>query len=213
MKNNKKARTASEKLHSKDKGYKLASNLDFFIFIAGLLVALFTVRAFIFEPVRVDGESMQNTLQNDERCVVEKVSYWFTRPKAGDIVIVHYPDRGNDSFVKRVVATGGQTIELVGELARGADGKPLFKILVDGIPLDESAYEPNMLIESAVFSPWSITGQGEGGYTVPEGYVFVMGDHRTNSHDSRRVGPIPLSSVVGRVHGVLYPFNRMRSVD
>ena len=213
MKKNKGTQQASERIHAKDSGYRSASNIDFALFIAALLIALFAIRAFIFEPVRVDGTSMQNTLQDGERCVVEKVSYWFASPKAGDIVIVHFPDRGNESFVKRVIATGGQTIELKGSLSRTIKGGADFEILIDGVPLDESAYRENMLIDPAVYSAWTIDCAGGSTiYTVPEGYVFVMGDHRTNSMDSRRVGPIPLHNVVGRVHGVLYPFDVMRPV-
>ncbi|MBO6060863.1 MAG: signal peptidase I [Clostridia bacterium] len=205
-------RQACEKLHAKDSGYRSASNIDLLIFIAGLLVTLLAVRAFIFEPVRVDGESMLNTLQDGERCIVEKVSYWVTSPKSGDIVIVHYPGRGNESFVKRVIATGGQTIELKKE--GNTKGQAEYYVVVDGERLDDSAYRDTMLFDGVFYSPWLIDGSA-GPYTVPEGYVFVMGDHRTNSHDSRAssVGPIPLSDVVGRVHGVLYPINRIRKVD
>lgn len=209
-------RQVCEKLHEKDKGFKSASNIDFLIFIGGLLVALFAVRAFLFEPVRVDGESMLNTLYDGERCMVEKVSYWFAKPKAGDIVIVHFPDRGSESFVKRVVATEGQTIELEREVV--TDPKTNAEsfhnyILVDGVRLDESEYEATMLLDQPAYSPWSISYVSSGStYVVPEGCVFVMGDHRTNSHDSRAVGPIPLDDVVGRVHGVLFPLSNMRKV-
>lgn len=206
-------RAASEKLHSKESGYKSASNIEFLMFIVGLALVLLAIRAFIFEPVRVDGRSMQNTLQDGERCIVEKVSYWAAKPKAGDIVIVHYPGRGADSFVKRVVATGGQTIELREELAVDPEthiAEMKYRIYIDGEVLDESAYEDTMLFDPTFYSEWKACEDGK--LTVPEGYVFVMGDHRTNSHDSRYVGPIPLSDVVGRVHGVLYPFNDIRFV-
>lgn len=216
MKKNKTAKASSERLHAKDSGFKAASNIDFLLFICGVVIALLTVRAFIFEPVRVDGTSMQNTLQDGERCIVEKVGYWFGAPKSGDIVIVHYPDRGNESFVKRVIATGGQTIELrheaenlkgLGELASA------YSVYIDGQKLDESAYSDNFLFDPVFYSTWNIDLSPNKPYTVPEGYIFVMGDHRTNSHDSRKVGPIPLYDVVGRVHGVLYPFDSIRSVD
>ena len=206
-----------EKLHEKEHGFKAASNIDFLLFIGGLLITLLAVRAFIFEPVRVDGESMLNTLYDTERCIVEKASYWFTSPKAGDIVIVHFPERGNESFVKRVVATGGQTIEFMTEQvtdpATGAISNKNY-LLVDGVRLDESKYESTMLLDQPAYSQWNVSFGGAGKkYTVPEGCVFVMGDHRTNSHDSRAVGPIELSSVVGRVHGVLFPLSHFRTVN
>ena len=212
----KKTRALSDKLHAKDKGYKSASNVEFVLFIIGLVITLLVIRAFVFEPVMVDGESMQNTLQDGERCIVEKVSYWLYPPKSGDIVIVHFPGRGSESFVKRVIATGGQTIELREELVVDPDtyiGKSEYRVYIDGEILDESAYADSMLFDPIFYSSWDIEFGEDGVYTVPEGYVFVMGDHRTNSRDSRSVGPIPLSSVVGRVHGVLYPFDKARLVD
>lgn len=215
--NNKATLRACEKLHEKDSGYRAASNIDLALFVLGLLVALLAVRAFIFEPVEVKGESMLNTLQNGERCMVEKVSKWFTPVKSGDIVIVHYPGRGNESFVKRVIAVGGQTVKLCRDLVPSADGtaKADYYIKVDGVRLDDSAYHGTLLFDDVFYSTWGIYGDPDMELTVPEGYVFVMGDHRTNSHDSRsrEVGPIPLSDVVGRVHGVLFPFNKIRGVN
>ena len=212
-KNSKITRDVCEKLHSSESAYNKASNLDLFIFILGLVVALLMVRAFVFEPILVDGESMMNTLQSGERCMVEKVSYWFTSPKSGDIVIVRSPEDGK-SLIKRVIATGGQKIELRTEYS-GDETKYL--ILIDGEVLDESAYSDTMLFDRIngvirFSSGWGIDGAENGVYTVPEGYVFVMGDHRTISKDSRVVGPIPLSDVVGRVHGVIFPFKNFRFV-
>lgn len=216
MKTDKKLKAACEKLHANDEGYKTASNIDFLLFICGLIIALFAIRAFIFEPVRVDGTSMQNTLQDGERCIVEKVGYWFAKPKQGDIVIIHYPGRGAESFVKRVIATEGQTIELRHEPSGNVktDKRDEYSVYIDGEKLDESRYSANFLFDPVFYSTWTIDAAGGGTtFTVPEGCVFVMGDHRTNSQDSRRVGPIELSNVVGQVHGVLYPFDKMRSVD
>ena len=210
-----------ELLHKHDQGYRANSNWHFLLYLAGLLIAVFAIRAFIFEPIRVDGESMQNTLQDNERCFAEKVSLWFASPKAGDIVIVHYPNRGKDTFVKRVVATAGQTVKIVKGSSKGAETA----VYVDGVALDESAYKDGFRLDEN----WNYTTiqpvPGESYYsydaehdtyecTVPEGCVFVMGDHRTNSHDSRSgdVGPIPLYNVIGRVRGVIYPFDKLRRV-
>lgn len=216
-KTKKKTRAAVEKLHSGDRGYRSASNIDFLIFIAGLIIAMLAVRAFMLEPVRVDGPSMMNTLQNDERCVVEKVSYWFTRPKTGDIVIIRFPGRGSENFVKRVIATEGQTIELGEETVTDPEtniSRVQYYVLIDGERLDESQWADTMLFDEGWKNiPLTCEGSQNGRYTVPKGCVFVMGDHRTNSQDSRFVGAIPLHDVVGRLHGVLYPFSDMRKVD
>lgn len=209
-------RKVCEAMHEKEPGYRAASNIDFLFFIIGLVLVLLAVRAFVIEPVKVDGPSMMNTLQDGERCIVEKASYWFTKPKAGDVVIVHFPDKGNTAFVKRVVATAGQTVEVRSEHTADPDThamKLTWRVYVDGKPIDESAYSDNMLIDEGwTYIPVRCAGSENGVYTVPEGCVFVMGDHRTNSKDSRDVGAIPLYDVVGRVHGVMYPFKNARGI-
>jgi len=209
-------RKVCEVMHEKEPGYRAASNIDFLLFIVGLVLVLLALRAFVLEPVKVDGPSMMNTLQDGERCVVEKVSYWFTKPKAGDVVIIHFPEYGNTAFVKRVVATAGQTVEVRSVQETDPDtgtAKLVYRVFVDGVALDETAYSETMLLDKGwTYIPVRCEGSNGGVYTVPEGCVFVMGDHRTNSKDSRDVGAIPLSDVVGRVHGVMYPFNKARGI-
>ena len=207
-----------EALHAKDPGYKAASNVEFILFLAGLVIAMLIVRMFVVEPVRVEGPSMMNTLQDGERCLVEKISFLFSKPKTGDIVIVHFPGMGSQAYVKRVIATEGQTIQLGTDSVvdpKTGEAKKRFFVLVDGVELDESLYADTMLYDEGrpnieINSPGSSFGR----YTVPEGCVFVMGDHRTNSHDSRAsdVGAIPLYDVIGRVRGVVFPFGGMRLV-
>ena len=214
----KSTRKLAEALHAKDEGYKTAGNIDFIIFLAGLIVTMLIIRAFVFEPVRVDGPSMMNTLQNDERCIVEKLSYIFSSPKQGDIVIIHFPGRGSEAFVKRVIATEGQTVELGSEQVTDPETnrtETKYFILVDGVRLDESAYEDTLLYNEGWENiPLRSPGSQNGVFTVPKGHIFVMGDHRTNSKDSRdrEVGAIALSQVVGRVRGVMYPLSGIRLV-
>lgn len=216
-KNKKNTAAACERLHNGEKGFKAAGNIDFLLFLIGLVIAMFCVRAFVLEPVRVDGPSMMNTLQDGERCIVEKVSYWFTKPKQGDIVIIHFPDRENESFIKRVIATAGQTVEVCSEVVTDPITNIMstqYYVLVDGVRLDESAYADTMLIDEGwPYPAIHCDGSSEGVFTVPEDCIFVMGDHRTNSTDSRMIGAITLHDVVGRVHGVMYPFKSARNVD
>lgn len=167
----------TEEQQEKLKGGRLWRRLDFAISIALFAVLALGIRAFIAEPIRVDGDSMYPTLAHGEHMLVEKVSYWFSEPARGDVIICYYPGY-TESCVKRVIALGGETIAV----RNGA-------VYVNGAPLDESAY-------------WSGTMPVDyGPVTVPPGEVFVMGDNRGNSKDSRNpaVGPIPRHKIVGRV--------------
>ena len=178
-------------------------------------VAALVIRSVIFEPVRVDGESMDDTLANGEIMFVSKFDYsstWLTLPwqdnakketaprftiggdpKRFDVVICRYPGRGDTNFVKRVVGLPGDTIQLI-------DGYLYVNDEKYDEPYINDDYRTGRL---NTFGP----------YTVPEGEFFVMGDHRNNSNDSRSVGPIERNMIVGHVRQVLYPFGQWRSIQ
>ena len=182
-------RKNAETLHEKDEAFKKASDRDFAIWLLIVLVAAFAVRLFLFEPIRVSGDSMYDTLIDGERMFVEKVSYWFERPQRGEIIICYYPNH-TTTCVKRVIGVPGDRIAILGE-----------EIYLNGEKLDESAYWEDII--------WSDMAE----ITVPEDCVFVMGDNRNGSSDSRNplVGPIPYNRVVGRVRSVIWPVARART--
>ena len=119
---------AAEQLHKNDEGYQKAENTSFLLYVLLVVVFALSLRLFIFEPIRVDGSSMISTLLDGEQMFVEKVSYWFTPPKRGEVVIVFYPNH-TISCVKRVVGLPGETVSV-------KDGA----VYINGEPLDESAY-------------------------------------------------------------------------
>lgn len=182
-------RKNAEALHAKDIAYKKASDRDFALWLVLVLIAAFAVRLFIFEPVRVSGDSMYDTLVHNERMFVEKVSYWFTRPQRGEIVICYYPNH-TTTCVKRVIGVPGDRIAIAG----GA-------VYLNGEKLDESAYWDGFI--------WGDMAET----VVPEDCIFVIGDNRNDSSDSRNplVGPIPYSRVVGRVRSVIWPIGQART--
>lgn len=156
--------------------------------VAAVLIAL-VVRQFIFEPVRVDGSSMANTLVDGEVMFVTKPEYIWGDPQRFDVVICHYPDRGNTNFVKRVVGIPGDMVEV-------KDGY----LYVNGEKYEEEylTYRPNYTLAP---------------YTVPEGMYFVLGDNRSNSNDSHLVGPISRDMIVGHVRSVFFPFSAWRGIE
>lgn len=181
-------RGISEEQTEKMKGTRFWRNLDFLLYLFLVVVLAFGVRNYLVEPVRVDGESMVPTLVDGEHMLVEKASYWFRTPARGEIIICYYPGY-TESCVKRVIGLPGETVQIEGGI-----------VYINGAPLDERDY-------------WNDTIAGDyPAYTVPEGMVFVMGDNRNYSKDSRNasVGAIPPEKVVGRVLGVLWPLDRAR---
>lgn len=172
------------------KGSRLLNFLyhDLPFMVAAVIVALL-IRTFLFEPVLVSGPSMTPTLLHNERVVVNKMSFWGDNvPQVGDVVVCRFPNE-DALFVKRVVATAGETVEIrSGEL------------YVNGQLRDPN---PQKIISTYDFEA----------VTVPSGCVFVLGDNRNESRDSRMVGAIPVQDVIGRVSIVLYPFDKIRSVS
>lgn len=188
MKYQKPLRAVADRLHDADKDYKRVSNREFLVYIAIVLIVAFSVRLFVFEPVLVVGDSMYDTLLDGERMFVEKLTYMVEAPKRGDIIICFYPEH-TQTCVKRVMGVGGDIISIT-------DGV----VFVNGEPLDESLY-------------WNDYIYGDmAAQKVPDNSVFVMGDNRNYSSDSRRsdVGAIPLCRVVGKVKSVIYPFDAYR---
>ena len=187
--------------------------LSWVLTLLSAVVIAMAIRTFIFQPVRVDGRSMEHTLEDGEIVFTTKFDcgsnwlFWpwqdaeakenaprFTvggDPKRFDVVICRYPHRGDTNFVKRVVGLPGDTVEL-------KDG-----YLYVNSERYEEPYITDDYRQHSDFGP----------YTVPEGYYFVMGDHRNNSNDSRAQGPITRDMIMGHVRFVLFPFGSIRAVE
>ena len=164
--------------------------------IEAILFSVFiatTIFTFILKPAQVDGESMLPTLQNKDKLITTNLMY---TPKSGDIVTLDC-DRLNESIVKRIIATEGQTVDI--DFNAG-------KVFVDG----KEQYEPYIN---------DITTRDLGGMkypvTVPEDCYFVMGDNRNNSTDSRSslVGFVPRSEIWGKVIFRVYPFESFGKIN
>ncbi len=157
---------------------------------------VFIIFAFVARVAIVDGESMNNTLQNGDKLLVQELFY---TPEAGDIVVCQSEHFGFEKpLVKRVIATAGQTVKLDTEN---------WKVYVDGKELDE----PYILKTADDMHGWDFGEE----YVVPEGKVFVMGDNRNGSADSRniKIGAIDERYVVGKVIFRFMPFSSLGTVD
>jgi len=132
---------------------------------------------FLFQVARVEGQSMAPTLEDQDRLIVNKLVYRIGEPRRGDIVMLYYPLNPEKSFVKRVIAEEGDTVRIV-------DGR----VYVNDIPLKDDY----VASEYRSHDDW-------GPQVIPEGYDFVMGDHRNNSSDSRHWGMVPKKYIIGKV--------------
>ena len=188
-------RVSGKKVRDKKEKPKKSMKQEIFEWVMVFVVAAalaFVVRTFIFEPVRVDGSSMLNTLTDSDFMIATKFDYLFSDPERFDIVICDYPNTDDGMYrVKRVIGLPGETIEL-----RGGE------LFVDGEHIEQSF---DMTPNETNYGP----------LTVPEGCYFVMGDNRNNSRDSRSpmVGPLKRSQIKGHVLCVVFPFSRMHWVE
>lgn len=146
------------------------------------------IRTFVVQPYVVPTGSMIPTIEIQDRIIANKFIYRFDEPEAGDIVVLDDPTGNVDTLVKRVIAVGGQTVDL-------QEGF----VVVDGVMLDEPYTHglPSDPMSQAM------------PYVIPEGSVWLMGDNRTNSADSRVFGAVPLSDIRGKAFVCYWPISRM----
>ena len=173
------------------KGGRFWDIMEYLITLLLMMVLAFSIRAVIFEPMRVKGSSMKDTLQPGDYMAVEKLSYIVTPMKRGDVVICYYPNNDEYTCVKRIIGLAGDTITIEGGV-----------VSVNGVRLQEDYVTTGM------------TPKHDGTYEVEEGCIFVMGDNRLVSRDSTdgMVGNIPAERVIGRLRRVLLPFSRAKKL-
>ncbi len=164
--------------------------VDWAIVIGVALLVAFLVRTFVLAHFVVDGQSMESTLYDGDRVFVNKLSYRLHDPNRGDVVVLHQLNGTSErDLIKRVIALPGETIEV-----RGCE------VLIDGRLLAEPYLDPADLQSGNC-------GPAQTPRTVPADHVFVLGDNRNESQDSRGLGPISEDDLVGRAFVVFWPRN------
>lgn len=173
------------------------STAGWLITIAIALLLAFAIRTFVFVIAMVDGPSMQPTLTSNDRLLVTKYTYFFEDVKRGDIVICKYNDpRYPHMYVKRVIGLPGELISII-------DGV----VHINGAPLEEDYI--------SVSRPGIDPFHNMDAYLIPEGHVFVIGDNRNNSADSRMPtnGAISTDLIIGKAQARIFPFNNIDSLE
>jgi signal peptidase I len=153
------------------------------VVLAVVLAAL--LRMFIIQPFYIPSQSMEPTLLVNDRIIVNVLLYHFRPPQRGDVVVFRYPLDPSRDFIKRLVAFGGETVEVRDD-----------ELIVNGVRIAEP-YIPHEIM--ADYGP----------FKVPPGCYFVMGDNRNNSDDSRVWGALPEKNMIGKAFLIYWPPGRM----
>jgi signal peptidase I len=165
---------------------------EWFVVIAVAITAALLVRSFVLQQFAVSGHSMDTTLHDGDRVLVNKLSYRMHDPNRGDVVVLKTIEgAGERDLIKRVVALPGETVEYRSCV-----------LYVDGRELIEPYLDPGIVRPNSC-------GQDQAPLVVPAEHVFVLGDNRAGSKDSRdeRVGPISYDDLIGRAFVVIWPMD------
>jgi len=168
--------------------------LEWLAIVAGAVVVALLIQVVVLQSFVIPSESMASTLTNGDRVLVNKLAYTFHEVRRGDVVVIERPPAAPparpgepEDLIKRVIGLPGETIET-------RDGV----VYIDGRALTE---------------PYLADGVGTDGLeqpvVIPSGSMFVMGDNRPNSVDSRRFGAVPTALLIGRAAILIWPLNRV----
>lgn len=159
--------------------------LETIAFVGSLFIVMYL---FIMQPHQVKGASMEDTFHNGDYILTGKIAYKFGKPKRGDVVVFKSPRNPDIDYIKRVIGIGGDRIMI-------GNGE----VYLNGVLLKENYITAKTTLMEGGFIQEGVE------VTVPKGYLFVIGDNRPRSSDSREFGFIPVSDVIGKVFFRYFP--------
>jgi signal peptidase I len=161
--------------------------IEVVVIVAAAFVLALVVQQFLVKPFAIPSPSMEPTLVEGDRVLVNRLVYHFRSPQRGDVIVFHPPERpGSDPFIKRIVAVGGDTIEV-------RDGY----LYVNGLRREEQYIK-----EYPIVGDFRQT-------VIPQGYIWAMGDNRNNSGDSRVFGPVSVDAIMGEAFAIYWPLTHL----
>lgn len=175
-----------------DERSRLRGTIEWLVVLGSAVVVALLLRAFLFQAFYIPSESMEETLRIDDRVLVNKLSYRLHEVHRGDVVVFRRPEEDAGQFrdlIKRVIGLSGETIE-----AR-----------------DNTIYINGQVLIEPYLTPGEVIGDF-GPVEIPDGELFVMGDNRDNSGDSRVFGTIETERIIGRAFFLFWPFDRVGSL-
>ncbi|MFT9598311.1 signal peptidase I [Mesobacillus sp.] len=161
------------------------------------IVLAFVVRSFLMTPIEVKGASMEPTLHSQERMFVTKIG----DPKRFDIVVFHATE--DKDYIKRVIGLPGDRVEYKDDV-----------LYINGKPYEEPYLDESkkLITHGQLTGSFTLSETPVGSDVVPEGHIFVLGDNRRNSKDSRHIGAVPIENIVGTTKVIFYPFKNMKII-
>ncbi len=166
-------------------------NIESIVWAVGLALL---IRTFVVAPFKIPSGSMRPTLIEGDRILVSKYLYRFREPRRGEVIVFRYPDDTKRPFIKRLVAIGGDTVEI-------RDGA----LFVNG-----GALAVNEALRTTRYYNQGSYGEAHHVVRVPEGMLYVLGDNSLSSHDSRFWGFVPRRLVIGQAMCIFWPVTRWR---
>ncbi|MCR4280297.1 MAG: signal peptidase I [Candidatus Komeilibacteria bacterium] len=163
------------------------------------LLIVVPIRAYVVQPFYVDGASMEPNFHDGEYLIVDEISYRFTEPVRGEIVIFHPPTNNRVFYIKRLIGLPGERVVIDdGEIKVYQEGEsePFF--------VDETEY---------LSADYQLRESESHDVTLAESEYFLMGDNRRSSLDSRRLGPIPEKAIKGKVLLRAFPFDKFEIIN
>ena len=169
--------------------------LEVFKTVLIALLIVVPIRAFLFQPFFVRGQSMEPNFENGDYLIIDEISYRFVEPKRGEVVVFKYPHNPSQRYIKRIIGLPGDIIEIR-----------------EGLVMIQEGEESKVLDESTYLAP-NIQTLGDVKVSLNENEYFVLGDNRTLSSDSRRWGPIEKKDMIGKVILRAWPFTAMAKIE
>lgn len=167
--------------------------LETVVFIGSLFIVVYL---FVMQPNQVKGASMDPSFNSGDYIFTSKVTYKFRGLNRGDVVVFKSPKNPDIEYIKRIIGLSGDKIMIKDS-----------EVYVNGVQLSENYIAAKTNLWEGGFSKDGET------ITIPDGDIFVMGDNRPRSSDSREFGPVPESSVIGQVFYRYFPANKMGSIE
>ena len=179
-----------------EKGFKKYFAFAWDIFKIGLiaLVIVLPIRYFLFQPFIVKEESMSPNFETGDYLIVDEISYRFSEPQRGDVVVFKYPKDAAQRFIKRIIGVPGETVDI-------KDGKVSIAKDSEAIILDES------------YLPDDLKTIGDINITLAADEYFVLGDNRQYSYDSRAWGVVPRQNIIGKAFLRIFPLTTLSAIS